>query len=78
MPWPTGERHQKAQLSDQDVELMRQLREDGMQAAERLDTQTVRIMQLETAIREFIEDNLHLADGDVCTLTKLKRAINYT
>ena len=48
------------------------------QAAERLDTQTVRIMQLETAIREFIEDNLHLADGDVCTLTKLKRAINYT
>ena len=30
MPWPTGERHQKAQLSDQDVELMRQLREGGM------------------------------------------------
>ena len=30
MPWPTGERHQKAQLSDHDVELMRQLREAGM------------------------------------------------
>ena len=30
MPWPTGERHQKARLSDQDVELMRQLREGGM------------------------------------------------
>lgn len=34
--------------------------------------------RLETAIRETIEDNLHLADGEVCTLIKLKRAINYT
>lgn len=34
--------------------------------------------KLETAIRETIEDNLHLADGEVCTLIKLKRAINYT
>lgn len=32
---------------------------------------------LEQAIRETIEDNLHLADGDVCTLIKLKRAIGY-
>ena len=48
------------------------------QAAERLDLQTIRIRQLETAIRETIEENLHLADGDVCTLIKLKRAINYT
>lgn len=47
------------------------------QAAERLDAQTVRIRQLETAIREVIEDNLHLADGEVCTLIKLKRAIGY-
>ena len=30
MGWRTGERHQKARLSDQDVELMRQLREGGM------------------------------------------------
>ena len=36
------------------------------------------ISQLETAIRETIEDNLHLADGEDCTLMKLKRAINYT
>ena len=47
------------------------------QAAERLDCQTVRIRQLETVIREVIEDNLHLADGENCTLIKLKRAIGY-
>ena len=35
------------------------------------------IERLETAILETIEENLHLADGDVCTLIKLKRAINY-
>lgn len=37
-----------------------------------------KINVLEKAIRETIEDNLHLADGEVCTLIKLKRAINYT
>lgn len=47
------------------------------QAAERLDYQTVVIKLLETAIRETIEDNLHLADGEDCTLIKLKRAIDY-
>ena len=36
------------------------------------------IEQLETAILETIEENLHLADGEVCTLIKLKRAIGYT
>lgn len=36
------------------------------------------VAQMEAAIRETIEENLHLADGDVCTLIKLKRAINYT
>ena len=35
------------------------------------------IENLEAAIRETIEDNLHLADGDNCTLVKLKKAINY-
>lgn len=35
------------------------------------------VKELETAIRETIEDNLHLADGENCTLIKLKRAINY-
>lgn len=34
--------------------------------------------RLETVIRETIEDNLHLADGETCTLIKLKRVINYT
>lgn len=32
---------------------------------------------LKTAINETIENNLHLADGEICTLIKLKRAINY-
>ena len=36
------------------------------------------ISRLESAIRGTIEDNLDLADGEVCTLIKLKRAINYT
>lgn len=35
------------------------------------------ISELETAIRETIEDNLHLVDGDDCTLLKLKKAIDY-
>lgn len=35
------------------------------------------IERLREAIKKTIEDNLHLADGDVCTLIDLKRAINY-
>lgn len=42
------------------------------QAAERLDDQSERINQLEMAIKETVENNLHLADGDNCTLIKLK------
>jgi len=33
--------------------------------------------ELELIIRETIEDNLDLADGENCTLINLKRAINY-
>ena len=33
------------------------------------------VSKLENAIRETLEDNLDLADGDNCTLIKLKRAI---
>lgn len=43
---------------------------DYLRAAELIDC-------FESAIRETIEDNLHLADGEDCTLIKLKRAINY-
>ena len=32
--------------------------------------------QLEKAVNETIEENLHLADGDNCTLFKLKRAVS--
>lgn len=35
------------------------------------------VAKLENAIRETLEDNLDLADGDNCTLIKLKRAIEY-
>jgi len=34
--------------------------------------------RMESAIRETIKENLHLADGDVCTLKKLKEAINFS
>lgn len=54
-------------------------------AAERIETLTLHLAnvqhecdKLESAIRETLEENLHLADGDVCTLIKLKRAIHYT
>ena len=35
------------------------------------------VEKLTIAIRETIEENLDLADGENCTLIKLKRAINY-
>ena len=46
------------------------------EAAERIDDQDRRIKQLESAISETLNDNAHLADGDVCTLIKLKRVIH--
>lgn len=39
------------------------------------DKLAVRNAELEAAINEVIEDNLHLADGDNCTLIKLKRVL---
>jgi len=39
-----------------------------IEAADRID-------ELDTAIRETLEDNLDLADGDNCTLIKLKKAM---
>lgn len=33
--------------------------------------------RLKDAIKEMIEDNLYLADGENCTLIKLKRSISY-
>ena len=35
------------------------------------------IESLELAIRTTIDENLHLADGDICTLKRLKDAIGY-
>lgn len=34
-------------------------------------------LQLREAIRETIMENLGLADGDICTLKRLKDAINF-
>ena len=39
--------------------------------------QHARIGEMESAIRETIMENLHLADGDVCTLKRLKDAIGF-
>lgn len=41
------------------------------------ERQRERIAELESAICATIEENLHLADGDVCTLKHLKDAISY-
>lgn len=35
----------------------------------------VRILELETAIIETLEENKHLADGDDCTLIRIKRVM---
>ena len=36
-----------------------------------------RISELTAGIREVLLDNLHLADGENCTLIKLKKLINF-
>jgi len=36
------------------------------------------IKRLVSAIVETLEENRHLADGENCTLAKLKRAVNWT
>lgn len=33
------------------------------------------LVRLRAAVRRTIDENLHLADGDVCTLIHLKRAL---
>jgi len=40
-----------------------------------IDDAIAEIIKLRTAIRETLEDNGHLADGENCTLIKLKKAI---
>lgn len=35
-----------------------------------------RIQDLETAIRETLDENKHLADGEICTLAKLKSVLD--
>lgn len=42
---------------------------------EDIDTMQARIVELEKAILEVLDENGDLADGDVCTLIKLKRVI---
>jgi hypothetical protein len=53
-------------------------RTKNMQAIEWDDRDLLaEISRLRSAIKKTIESNLHLADGDTCTLIELKRAINY-
>ena len=40
--------------------------------------QDKRIDDLERAIKDTLEENGHLADGDNCTLITLKRAVNWS
>ena len=42
---------------------------------EDIDTMRSRIKDLEETILEVLEDQAHLADGDICTLIKLKRVM---
>lgn len=53
-------------------------RTQNLQAIEWQDRDLLAEVELlRKAIKKTIEDNLHLADGDVCTLIELMRAINY-
>lgn len=45
--------------------------------AETIGTITAENARLRQAIEKTIADNLHLADGEVCTLIDLKRAVNW-
>lgn len=40
--------------------------------------QATRIKELEESIRKCLEENAHLADGEVCTLIDLKRVLRFT
>jgi hypothetical protein len=46
-----------------------------LQAVEELSKQVAEKSKLETAILETLAENAHLADGDNCTLRKLKEAL---
>jgi glutamate mutase epsilon subunit len=59
---------------EEDIDMLRLMHEQGI---DNLIAANLARSNLEMAIRETIEENLHLADGDNCTLIKLKRAINY-
>lgn len=63
-------------------ELARSIRcDDGVansaiaEAAQRLDEQKIRINMLETSINATIQENLHLADGNNCTLRHLTNVV---
>lgn len=45
--------------------------------AKQVNDLTSEVARLTAVIKATIENNLHLADGDDCTLIDLKRAINY-
>ena len=47
----------------------------SMNAMERISDLELEVQVLRQAITETLDENGHLADGDICTLSKLKKAI---
>ena len=53
---------------------MRRTTKEWIDHSEKLERERNRLRQ---AIRETLMENLHLADGDICTLKRLKDAIGF-
>jgi regulator of replication initiation timing len=68
-------------LTSEDVDRMDRTNADLVVQANRLESAlkyaSIEIAELRHQIRETIMENLHLADGDDCTLKRLKDAISF-
>jgi hypothetical protein len=68
-------------LTSEDVDRMDRTNADLVVQANRLETAlkyaSIEIAELRHQIRETLMENLHLADGDDCTLKRLKDAISF-
>ena len=70
--------HDLSLLESEENDIRWAANEDAEQERIRLINQVTQLitenLRLKKAIRETLDDNLHLADGENCTLIKLKRA----
>ena len=68
-------------LTSEDVDRMDRTNADLVVQANRLESAlkyaSIEIAELRHQIRETLMENLHLADGDDCTLKRLKDAISF-